>query len=298
MRKSVRAPTLAAAGCYAPCCAAHSGESGAGWNFEAWVVVALLVTAVLYARGVLALWRATAPGRGIGAGAAGCFAVGWVAVVVALVSPLDALAEALFWVHMVQHEVLMLVAAPLLVLARPLAAWTWALPPEWVRGLAGAARAPLVRRAWRATTAPFAAWALHAAAIWLWHVPAFYNAALASDAWHTAQHASFFATALLFWWACLGDARNRAAIGAAVLYVFTTMLHTGVLGALLTVSRTAWYANEAERWGWTPLEDQQLGGLIMWIPAGAVYMAVGLALFARWIGAAPRAGAPETAAPE
>jgi putative membrane protein len=245
------------------------------------LTVAVLVAALLYARGLHALWRTAAPGRGISRRAAACFAGGWLATTIALLSPLDALAERLFWVHMVQHELLMLVAAPLLVLGRPLAVWSWALPPGWTRAIARPARVPALRTAWRAVTAPLAAWALHAAALWLWH------AAAASEGWHVVQHASFFATALLFWWACLGDPRSRGASGTGALYVFTTMVHTGVLGALLTVSRTPWYSTEALRYGWTPLEDQQLGGLIMWVPAGAVYLAVGLALFARWLGAAP-----------
>jgi putative membrane protein len=268
----------------APRCAAHATDAAApGWNFEAWVVAILAISALLYARGLVALWRSAGAGRGVGIVHATCFAAGWLAVVVALVSPLDSLAADLFWVHMVQHEVLMLVAAPLLVLARPLAVWSWALPPGWVRALVRPAGSAL-RAAWSALTAPLAAWLLHAAALWLWHVPALFNAALASDAWHTAQHVSFFATALVFWRACIGGSASRRAAGAGVFYVFTTMVHTGLLGVLLTVSRTAWYANDAGRWGWTALEDQQLGGLIMWIPAGAVYLAVGLALFARWLG--------------
>jgi putative membrane protein len=270
-------------------CGAHAEDYTAVWNIEAWVIASLAVAAVLYVRGVRALWRATARGRGITGVNVSCFAAGWLAVALALASPLDALGEALFWVHMVQHEVLMLVAAPLLVLGRPLAAWAWAVPPGWLRALARPARLAIVRRGWRALTAPFPAWLFHAAALWLWHVPVLFNAALASDAWHVLQHLSFFATALVFWWACLGHWWGRPASGAAVIYILTTMMHTGALGALLTLSRTPWYANTPEPWGWTPLEDQQLGGLIMWVPAGAVYLAFGLALFARWLDPPTRA---------
>jgi putative membrane protein len=286
---SVSAAILAAA---APPCAAHAGDAlWAGWNLDPWLVASLALSAGLYVRGLRALWRAAGASRGVSAGEAACFLGGWLALVVALVSPIDAIAAELFWVHMVQHEVLMLVAAPLLVLARPLAVWSWALPQGWVRALMRPARSTLLRRAWAALTAPPAAWLLHAAALWLWHVPAFFNAAVASEGWHVAQHASFFATALVFWWACIGAAAARRGSGAGVLYVFTTMVHTGALGALLGFSRTAWYANDAVGWGWTPLADQQLGGLIMWVPAGAVYLAVGLALFARWLGAARASGA-------
>jgi putative membrane protein len=226
---------------------------------------------------------------------AACFACGWLAAAVALVSPLDALAGRLFWVHMVQHELLMLVAAPLLVVARPIGAFGWALPPRWSQILGRLMHRRLVHRWWRALTAPLPAWSLHAAALWVWHVPALFNATQASEALHAVQHLSFFTTAIAFWWACLGRWHGRLASGAAVLYLLTTMIHTGVLGALLALSGTAWYASAAPAYGLTPLEDQQLGGLIMWVPAGAVYAGVGLALLARWLtlanGSAHLAGA-------
>ena len=285
--RALRALATVALAAGAPECVAHAVDTAApAWSFPAWVVTSLLLALALYIRGLSALWRATAPGRGVGFGAAACFSGGWLAAALALVSPLDSLAADLFWVHMVQHEVLMLVAAPLLVLARPLAVWSWALPPDAVRVLARPARAPFVREAWGALTAPLGAWLAHAAALWLWHVPALFNAAAASALWHAVQHLSFFCTALAFWWACFGAGRQASA--GAVLYLLTTMMHTGALGALLTVSGTAWYANDAARWGWTALADQHLGGLIMWVPAGGIYLVVGLALFARWLDAAER----------
>jgi putative membrane protein len=287
---AARTLTMVALAAGVPECLAHAGDPAAPtWSFQAWVVTSLLLALGLYLHGLFALWRAAAPGRGIGFGAAACFFGGWLAAALALVSPLDTLAADLFWVHMVQHEVLMLVAAPLLVLGRPLAVWSWALPPDAVRALAGPARSPLVRDAWGALTAPLGAWLAHAAVLWLWHVPAFFNAAAASAGWHAAQHLSFFGTALAFWWVCVGA--GRQARGGGVLCLLTTMMHTGALGALLTLSGTAWYSNNAVRWGWTALADQQLGGLIMWVPAGAVYLSAGLALFARWLGAAQRARA-------
>jgi len=107
--------------------------------------------------------------------------------------------------------------------------------------------------------------------------------------WHAWQHASFLGSALLFWWTVLG-APTRRAQGAAVVSLFTTMMHSGALGALLTFAAQPWYAGYAGHadpaTGLLPLEDQQLGGLLMWIPGGLVYLVAGLALAARWSGLA------------
>jgi putative membrane protein len=259
------------------------------WTFEPWVVACLLLSLALYAAGLLRLWRRAGTGRGIRRYQVLAFALGWLALAVALVSPLDALGSRLFSAHMVQHELLMVVAAPLLCVAQPLVAWLWALPPRWRRAVGTATGNPAWRTAWALLTAPAAAWALHALVLWGWHVPALFDAALRSDAVHTAQHLGFVASALLYWWSTLR--RDRAAEGAALLSLFTTMVHTAALGALLTLSPLPWYAPyqaSAAALGWTALEDQQLGGLVMWVPAGMAYLAVAVLLAARWL----REGAP------
>jgi cytochrome c oxidase assembly factor CtaG len=207
-----------------------------------------------------------------------------------LVSPLDPLGSQLFSAHMVQHELLMIVAAPLLVLGRPLAAWAWALPFEWRRAAGAFFHASAWRRPWLMVTGPLAAWVLHALALWLWHVPSLFDAALANTGMHALQHSAFLLTALLFWWSVLGVA-TRKDEGIALLSLFTTMVHTGALGALLTVSPVAWYAAYATTtpaFGLDAVEDQQLGGLIMWVPAGLVYVGFGLAMAARWLGSPRR----------
>ena len=113
-----------------------------------------------------------------------------------------------------------------------------------------------------------------------------------------AQHLSFFISALLFWWALIHGPQGAMGYGAAVLYLFTTSVHSGVLGALITLAGSVWYPSYVgltSSWGLTPLEDQQLGGLIMWIPAGLVYVVAGLALFAGWLREADvRAGEART----
>jgi cytochrome c oxidase assembly factor CtaG len=256
---------------------AGDDPSGAAWNLEAWLAVLLVTSAWLYASGVRALWRKAGRGRGIRRIEVARFAVGWVAMAVALLSPIDTLGSRAFSVHMLQHELLMVVAAPLLVLGRPLQAWVWALPMSALRALAAVANARGLHRAWRWITGPFGAWCFHAVALWLWHVPALFEAALASPGIHVLQHASFFASALAFWWAVFGRG-VLAPDGISVASLFTTMLHTSALGALLTFAPSVWYGSYAmgNAFGLTPLEDQQLGGLLMWVPAGFAYVAAGL----------------------
>jgi putative membrane protein len=135
-------------------------------------------------------------------------------------------------------------------------------------------------------TNPLAAWAIHAAALWVWHAPQLFEATLRRDLVHTLQHVCFLGSALLFWWALIHGPQGLMGYGTAVLYVFTTSVHSGVLGALITFARTVWYpayTQTTASWGLTALEDQQLGGLIMWVPAGLVYIVAGLALCAGWM---------------
>jgi putative membrane protein len=257
----------------------HPGEPAtvaawARWNLEPWLVGLLLACAVLYALGLRRLWSRAGRGRGIALREALAFAAGWLVLVTALVSPVDTLGGALFSLHMVQHELLMVVAAPLLALSRPLEAWTWALEPEWRRTLAAAARVRILRRGWHAATEPAGAWCLHAAALWIWHVPALFEAALADEALHVVQHASFFVSALFFWWSVLARGAARSG-GAAMASLFTTMLHTAALGALLTFAPTPWYAHYSQTaaFGLSALEDLQLGGLVLGVPGGLAYLA-------------------------
>jgi cytochrome c oxidase assembly factor CtaG len=287
-----RAFALCAAACaLAPDALAHGGKPhtwhdlARTWAFEPVVVAGLALSGALYAAGVRKLWRESA-GRGVRRWEACCYAGGWLALFVALVSPLHPWGRVLFSAHMTQHEVLMLVAAPLVVLGRPVVAFLWALPLGWARAAGGWAKAAWWQKFWRGLTNPFVAWAIHAAALWVWHVPALFQATLRSEWVHTAQHLSFLVSALLFWWALIHGRQGWMGYGAATLYVFTTSVHSGLLGVLITLAGTVWYPaynGLTSSWGLTPLEDQQLGGLIMWIPAGVVYIAAGLALFAGWV---------------
>jgi putative membrane protein len=266
-----------------PALAHHAGAAGM-IGVEPWAAACLAASAVLYAIGLGRLWRRAGMGRGISAADVARFTLGWLLLCAALLSPLDAWAERSFAAHMVQHELLMAAAAPLLVLGRPLEAWTWALAPPWRIALAGAARAPALRALWGSMTSAVGAWTLHAVALWTWHIPALFEAALASEALHIAQHACFLGTALFFWWSVF-DRGRRDSGAAALASLFTTMGHTGALGALLTFAAHPWYAAYAKggAFGLGALEDQQLGGLIMWAPASLAYLVAALVIASRWL---------------
>lgn len=268
----------------APCMAAHEGgplqpdDLWSAWPLEPGVLIAVGVPAALYARGARR-------SRGAARWMQVCFWCGMATVAVALLSPLHPLGEVLFSAHMAQHEILMLIAAPLLVLAQPLASMIWGLPFEARRAVGRIAKFGAIQQSWRFLTRPLTAWTLHAIALWGWHAPALFQATLRSEWVHTAQHLSFFLTALLFWWSLFRE-HDPAAYGYGVFYIFSTAVHTGILGALLTFSHVVLYpayTATAPLWGFTALEDQQIGGLIMWVPAGLVYMAAGLGLFWLWL---------------
>lgn len=271
---------------------ASPGALGA-WNAGPLLLGGLGLAAGLYAAGTRRLWRAAGPGHGVTRLQAACFGGGIVALLVALVSPLDALGESVFWGHMVQHLALILVAAPLLVLGAPLLPMLWVLGPGARRGLGRWwNRAGVLPAMVALLTAPLVAWGLHVVVLWAWHLPAAYQAALLDERLHALEHLSFLGTGMLFWWVVLQPAgRRRLDRGRSILYVVVAGMQGGLLGALLTFAGTSFYPAQsaaAASWGLTPLEDQQLAGLIMWLPAGLVYLAVAAALFVEWMGVAER----------
>jgi putative membrane protein len=187
---------------------------------------------------------------------------------------------------MIGHELVMTVAAPLFVLSRPLAPLLWAFPRSSRRAIATGTNVVAYLLFWDVLTMPVVAAALHAVAIWAWHMPLFYEAALQIEWVHWAQHLSFVITALLFWWSVLdGPARGRVRPGSIFL-LFATGLHTAALGVLISLAQRPLYALQsraAAEWNLTPLSDQQLAGLVMWVPGGAVYAVAALVLASVWI---------------
>ncbi|HZY63490.1 MAG TPA: cytochrome c oxidase assembly protein [Edaphobacter sp.] len=251
------------------------------WTWELSITLPLLIMEALYLAGALRrghlrrlAWHHFS------------FVLAMLSLAFALISPLHKLGDALFSAHMLQHEVLILLAAPLFAGAHPGVTFLFALPQsarasvgKWLGGAEN-------NRVVVFFTAPLAAWILHAVALWGWHLPVLYQATLRSDFVHAMQHLSFFVTAVIFWSALYGAGRSAMSYGAGVFYVFGTAVHCGALGALLTFSTVVWYPIYAGRtylWHLTPIQDQQLGGLIMWVPSGIVFIAVGILLFAKWL---------------
>jgi putative membrane protein len=273
---------------------AHDGQPPAphdlwsAWNWEPLIVLSLTLGAWIYARGLQVLRQR--PGlRGAGSRQtalgwrAASFTMGLIMLFLALISPLEALGAALFSAHMLQHILLIVVAPPLLILGVPLSSFLLGLSPS-VRNLLGRRwrRAEWLRATWRTLTQPLVPWSLHTLSLWVWHVPMLYEAALQNDGIHLLEHLSFLGTALLFWWKLMHpDGRMTLGAGFAILALFTMTLQGGLLGALITFAPTPWYTvyvNTTQSWGLTPLQDQQLAGAIMWIPAGAVYTLAALHL--------------------
>jgi putative membrane protein len=262
---------------------AHA-QDGAGfiWTFDPWITLPLLVSAGIYSTGFFALYRRAGPGRGPRTWQAMLYAAGWVVLAGALVSPLHELGEQLFTFHMVEHEIIMAIAAPLLVLARPGGVFLWAFPSAARRSIGRFIRGDAIRGAWVRLTQPLTATILHGVAIWAWHLPLLFEAAVTSIALHRLQHLSFLLTAVLFWWALLW----RSDPGVAAADLFVTMTHTSLLGALMTFAPRVLYQMQtahAPQWGLTPLEDQQLAGLLMWVPAGTVYAGAAIGFAAQWV---------------
>jgi cytochrome c oxidase assembly factor CtaG len=176
---------------------------------------------------------------------------------IALLSPLEEMAHALASAHMVQHLLLILVAGPL---------------------LARAIRVPLPQR-----LSPTLAWLLHTATIWFWHAAGPYNAAVVNPLLHGLEHLSFLGTAVIFWRA-VGFGRQPEGLG--VLLVFAMALQSVFLALLLTFAESPWYwvySATTRAYGLDPLADQQLAGVIMWVPAGLVYTGIGLKLLLAWV---------------
>lgn len=243
-------------------------------------LIALL--GLIYLRGQLRLRRRSSAGTQSMRGAI-WFWSGWTALAAALSPPLESITGVSFAAHMGQHEILMLLAAPLLVLSRPHGVLIWGLPDALHRGAIGLTTSHALRGVASFLCTPLGAWIFHAVVLWAWHLPAAFQATLASEPMHWLQHSSFFLAALVFWYSALTPGARSERAGAAFLSVFTTAMHTSVLGALLTFSQVLWYPAYGGYAGLSALEDQQLGGLIMWVPGGAMFLIAAIVMGARWM---------------
>jgi putative membrane protein len=275
---------------FCPAGSAHAhglsaNEDAAQWTFDPWVTGFLIGIGAAYLLGIARLGRRGGRARSGQYWQSLAFAAGWFTVAGALTSPLHWLGERLLTFHMIEHEILMAVSAPLLVMAKPVGVTLWALPRRIRLTTGRAMRRPALREAWDFMTNGTNSTVLHGLAIWAWHAPVLFDAAAQDVFLHRLQHLSFFATAVLFWWSVL----RRSAAGLAAWHVFLTMLHTSALGALMALAPRVVYRSQPETeafWGLTPLDDQQLAGLVMWVPAGTIYAGTALLLLAIWIGRA------------
>ena len=265
----------------------HEGVGGAAvgdlwrlWSWDPLVLVGLLAGLALYTSGLvrsrgrrgrlLPWWRPT------------LFYAGWLALAASLVSPLDALGDDLFFIHMTQHVVITMVATPLMLLGAPFVPVMRGFPPGFRRGVV----IPVVRSAWvrrplRLVTQPLVALALYVVVLWVWHAPALYGLALRAAPAHALEHLSFAGAAMAFWWVVIDPVPLRSRIGylPRLPYLVAAAVQNIALGAYITFAATVLYPfyDTADRlWGLTVLEDQQLAGLIMWVPGSMMYL---LALF-------------------
>ncbi len=258
------------------------------WDFSPPIVIGLLVGAIGYYLALHKLQqdnRSTPPTWQVLS-----YYGGLLAVAVALLGPLDTFNDELFFMHMLQHLALMQVAAPLILLGRPV---QLALKAISVKRSGPILKTVLRRRPVRTaltliTTPLFAVLAYNANLV-SWHVPGFYDAALRSDAIHEIEHLLFFGFALLFWWPIIDPVPRHHKMEKhwAIAAIFVTMVVGIGIGAILTLAPSViypFYLGTDKPWGLTPLADQQIGGLIMWVGGGFLYMLVLIGLLVSALG--------------
>lgn len=285
---------------------AHSGDPlgphnvWSAWNWNPLILAGIFLAGALYGFGLRGLWKSASPGRGVTRLQAISFYAGMFIIFLAEISPIDAMSGGLFSAHMVQHQLFVMLAAPLVVIGLTPAAVAWAVPRNWRAGLGRWWHSQSFLQAfWQMLSTPWLIWLLHAAAVALWHIPYFYQLAVVNDFVHFLEHTSFLVSALLFWWVVIGIGfHGRLNYGLGMLYVFTMAMFQGVIGALITFSRHPWYpiyTDRVEVWGLTLLEDQQLAGAIMWVPGNFVYLLAFVWLMYQWFSSMERREKPSGA---
>ncbi len=253
------------------------------------MMMLLGAVAIIWIGGVARLWWAAGAGRGVSWRQAACALLALVVLAVALLPPFDRVADTSFSMHMVQHLLLVAVVAPLLVLGSPVVSLLWALPPRYrqatVRWFVPHLAAFRMRR-----SAPLWAFLLHTVTMWCWHLPAAYDAALRSPVLHALEHAGFLGTSMLLWWVALRPEPGRSPrYATGFTLMFATAVQGTLLGAVLFFASRPWYAAATGTAALTSLPEQQLAGLIMWVPGGLVYLAASAWFAFRWMRAPGRA---------
>ncbi len=259
------------------------------WEWRPEVVLTLAALGAVYVRG---WWHLRRGGhRRLASGwRLAAYLAGLSALAVALLSPIDALQALLFLMHMVQHELLMMVAAPLLLLAEPFPILLWGLPPGVRRAVGDLlARGGVLRQILARLATPWLSWAAYVVTLWVWHAPAAYDASLRNEWIHDLEHMTFFWSAMLFWWHVVGAApriHGFHGYGMRIVYVLAALAQNEVLGTSITFARRplyAYYTTVPRLWGLSVMDDQMLGGEVMWIAGGMMYVLTALILLARFL---------------
>jgi putative copper resistance protein D len=258
------------------------------WRFDPLVVIPLALTASAYLWAVHTVNRAHPRNRHPRI-RTWSFMGGLVAIGLALASPIEAYEGVLFSVHMIQHLILMLVAAPLLLAGGPITLTLRVASPSVRRGLLRVLHSPVVK----VISFPVLTWALFAAVNWGWHFSTLYDDALENQLLHYAQHATFLGTALLFWWPITGVDPGpwRMPYPVRLFYLFLALPQNSFLGvALLSAGSVLYphYLTNARPWGPTPLEDQQLGGVLMWVAGDIAFLVAMAVVIVAWMRAEER----------
>ncbi|HEY7132569.1 MAG TPA: cytochrome c oxidase assembly protein [Candidatus Limnocylindrales bacterium] len=255
-----------------------------GWTIEPVVLLGLVVGVVVWIRFVRQVDRAH-PGNPVPRRRTACFLTALAVLAFALMSGIDTYDTTLFSVHMVQHILITLVAAPLIALSAPITLLLRVATPNTRRRVI----LPILHsRALRAITFPVVAWVLFAGTMWWAHFSALFDAALENPAIHDLEHALFLVTALLFWWPAVGADPSpwRMSHPVRAMYVFLQMPQNTFLAVTILNSSVVLYAHYAtltRSWGPTALADQQTAGGLMWIGGDILFLSAMAAIVAGWM---------------
>lgn len=256
------------------------------WTWEPWLLACIALATVPYVIGMARMGRAQRA-RILGRWRAPAFSSGLLVLLLALESPLDAIADDLFSAHMAQHMLLLLVIPALLVYGRPVITWLWAFDLGARRGIARGWNRSGLQAVFDWLTRPLVVWILLSAALCFWHLPGPYDWAVRHEWLHDLEHLSFLGFSLAFWTIVIEPygRRRRLGFGATLVFVVSSGFVMGLVGAILTFAATPLYAvhlHATQAYGLTPLQDQVLAGVIMWIPSNLVHLAALCVVFFAW----------------
>jgi cytochrome c oxidase assembly factor CtaG len=246
------------------------------WSLTAWLTLSVILTGLIYARGYLAI-RKTRPALFTSVRLVSFF-VGLLVLWLALGPPMDGLADALLSAHMVEHLLLMSAVPPLLLYGLPIVPMLRGLPAPFRRYVVSPLlRLPYLRAFGKWSVNPVVAWIALNATFLLWHIPAAYDFALRNEGWHVVEHLCFLVTAILFWWCILRPwpARANGANWGILIYLIAADLINTLLSAFLAFCNRpvySYYADRSNSFGVSPLEDQVLGAVIMWVIGSLAYL--------------------------